>query len=189
MSLLTTASQTVGPFVAISFAKAIVDDLAGPGVSGERITLRGRVIDGDGKPVSDAAIETWQANAHGKYAHPEDCQEKLLEAHFKGFGRVLCDGKGEFRLKTIKPGCTPGPGGVLQAPHLVVVVFMRGLLKHLMTRVYFPGEPGNADDPVLKLVPPERRATLIAKKVAAGADELEWDIILQGRDETVFFDY
>ena len=188
MSLLTTASQTVGPFVAIGFSRFAVENLAGAGVNGERVTLRGRVVDGDGKPVSDAVIETWQADSHGKYAHPEDRQEKPLDAAFRGFGRVLPDDSGAFRMTTIKPGRVPGPGGVLQAPHLVVAVFMRGLLKHLLTRVYFPDEPGNADDPVLKLVPAERRATLIAKKVAADAGELEWNVILQGKEETVFFD-
>ena len=189
MPLLTTASQTVGPYVAIGFSQMTVSNLAGAGVSCERITLRGRVLDGDGQPVRDAVIETWQANSHGKYAHPEDFQEKPLEQAFKGFGRVLPDHNGEYQLATIKPGRVPGPDGVLQAPHLVVVVFMRGLLKHLLTRVYFPGDPSNAEDPVLKLVPAERRATLIAKNVAADASELEWTVILQGKDETVFFDY
>ena len=94
-----------------------------------------------------------------------------------------------FRLTTIKPGRVPGPGGVMQAPHLAVVVFMRGLLKHLVTRIYFPDEPGNADDPVLKLVAPERRATLIARKAATERGTLDWNVILQGKDETVFFDY
>ena len=189
MSLLTTASQTVGPFVAISFDNSIADDLAAPGVSGTRVTLRGRIVDGDGAPVSDAAIETWQANVHGRYAHPDDFQEKPVEESFTGFGRVMTDLRGEFRLATIKPGSTPGPGDVPQAPHLVVLVFMRGLLKHLATRVYFPGEPSNADDPVLKLVPPERRATLIARNIAAEPGVLEWNVILQGKEETVFFDY
>ena len=185
MSLLTTSSQTVGPFVAIGFTKH--DDLARPGVTGERFTIKGRVIDGDGQPVNDAVIETWQANAHGKYAHPDDAQDKPLEPAFKGFGRVLTDDDGAFQLTTIKPGRASGPGGILQAPHLVAVVFMRGLLKHLVTRIYFPDEPSNADDPVLALVASERHSTLIARKVAEGA--LEWNVILQGKDETVFFDY
>lgn len=187
MSEILTASQTVGPFVAISFEPTLIRELAAPGVSGERYVVRGRVTDGDGQPVGDAAIEIWQANAHGKYAHPEDTREKLLETGFKGYGRVLCNPEGRFELSTIKPGRVPGPGGSLQAPHLVVTVFMRGLLKHLMTRVYFPDEPGNRDDPVLALVPPERRATLVARKTGEG--ELEWNIALQGADETVFFDY
>lgn len=187
MSLLLTASQTVGPFVAITVEKHGIPDLAKPGVTGERVTIQGRVIDGDGQPVDDALVETWQANAHGKYAHPEDAREKLLEPAFKGFGRVLTDKKGAFRLATIKPGRVPGPGGVLQAPHLVVLVFMRGLLKHLVTRIYFPDEPSNAEDPVLKLVAPNRHSTLVARKVAQGV--LEWNVTLQGTEETVFFDY
>jgi protocatechuate 3,4-dioxygenase alpha subunit len=187
MSLLLTASQTTGPFVAISFERTLVEDLAPPPVAGERFTIQGRVLDGDGKPVEDAVIETWQANAHGKYAHPEDAREKLLEPEFKGFGRVLTDPRGAFRLKTIKPGRVPGPGGTLQAPHLVVLVFMRGLLKHLVTRVYFPDDAANDEDAVLALVPPERRPTLVARAIGAGV--LEWNVVLQGPEETVFFDY
>ena len=159
MSLLLTASQTTGPFVAISFERTIVDDVAPPSVAGERVTIRGRVIDGDGKPVDDAAIETWQANAEGKYAHPEDTQKKPLEKGWRGFGRVFTDAKGGFRFTTIKPGRVPAPDGSLQAPHLVVAVFMRGMLKHLATRIYFADEAAaNAHDPILKLVPPARRA-------------------------------
>jgi protocatechuate 3,4-dioxygenase alpha subunit len=187
MSLLLTPSQTVGPFVAISFERTRIENVAPENVSGERVVIRGRVLDGDGKPVDDAAIETWQANSHGKYAHPEDRREKLLEPGFKGFGRVLCDRAGAFRLATIKPGAVPGPGDTLQAPHLLVTVFMRGLLKHLVTRVYFPDEAANAGDPVLALVPAARRPTLIARHADAGA--LEWNIVLQGEHETVFFDY
>lgn len=187
MSLLLTASQTTGPFVAISFEHTQVQDVAPPGVSGERYVIQGRVIDGDGKPVDDAAIETWQANAHGKYAHPEDTREKLVEAAFKGFGRVLTNPQGAFRLSTIKPGRVAGPNDALQAPHLVVVVFMRGLLKHLVTRIYFPDEASNTEDPILNLVPAERRATLVARNVSAGV--LEWNVVLQGEAETVFFDY
>ena len=187
MSLLLTPSQTTGPFVAISFERTLVSEVAPSAVAGERYVIQGRVLDGDGKGVDDAVIETWQANAHGKYAHPEDVREKLLEPGFKGFGRVLTDRSGAFRLSTIKPGGVEGPGGSLQAPHLVVLVFMRGLLKHLVTRVYFPGEPANADDAVLKLVPADRRATLVARNVGEGV--LEWNVILQGENETVFFDY
>ena len=106
---------------------------------------------------------------------------------FKGFGRIPTDARGAFRFSTIKPGRVPGPGGRLQAPHLVVSVFMRGLLKHLATRIYFPDEAGNAEDPILKLVPPARRSTLIARPRSRGV--LEWNIILQGKGETVFFDY
>jgi protocatechuate 3,4-dioxygenase, alpha subunit len=187
MSLLLTPSQTTGPFVAISFERTVIDELAPPDVSGERVMVQGRVLDGDGKPVDDAVIETWQANAHGKYAHPEDTREKLVEPQFKGFGRVLSDRQGAFRLKTVKPGRVAGPANTLQAPHLVVTIFMRGLLKHLVTRIYFPDEPANAEDPILALVPAERRETLIARKIGAGV--FEWNVVLQGDAETVFFDY
>jgi protocatechuate 3,4-dioxygenase alpha subunit len=187
MSLFLTPSQTTGPFVAISFERSVVDDIAPLSVAGDRFVIRGRVLDGDGKPVDDAVVETWQANSHGKYAHPEDTREKLLEPAFKGFGRVLSDKQGAFEFRTIKPGRVPGPGGTLQAPHLVVLVFMRGLLKHLVTRIYFPDEPSNAEDPILALVPSERRSTLIARKLEDGL--LEWNVVLQGEQETVFFDY
>jgi protocatechuate 3,4-dioxygenase, alpha subunit len=186
MSLRATTSQTVGPYLHIGLTWLNVDNLAGPGVTGERVTIEGRVLDGDEMPVTDGMIETWQANAHGKYAHPDDTQEKPLESGFTGFGRVPTDEKGAFRLTTIKPGRVPGPDGSLQAPHLVITVFMRGLLKHLVTRMYFPDEPSNADDPILRLVEPTRRATLLARKVADGV--LEWNVVLQGDGETVFFD-
>jgi protocatechuate 3,4-dioxygenase alpha subunit len=137
--------------------------------------------------VNDGVVEIWQANAQGKYAHPEDAQDKPIDAQFRGFGRCLTDAEGRFRFATIKPGRVPGPGGALQAPHIAVTVFMRGLLRHLVTRVYFPDDAANAEDPVLKLVPAERRGTLIARAGSAkGA--LEWSIRLQGADETVFFD-
>jgi protocatechuate 3,4-dioxygenase alpha subunit len=189
MSLLTTSSQTVGPFLKLGLEACAVTDLAPEGVAGERITLCGRIVDGDGKPVADAAVEIWQANAQGKYAHPEDAQDKPIDARFRGFGRCLTDAQGSYRFRTIKPGRVPGPDGAVQAPHIVVTVFMRGLLKHLLTRVYFPDDSANADDPVLQLVPADRRATLVARRASGDRDALEWDVILQGNDETVFFDY
>lgn len=187
MNPQATTSQTAGPYLRIGLDWLITENLAAPGVSGERVTIEGRVIDGEGKPVNDAVVEIWQANAHGRYAHPEDAQDKALEKGFRGFGRSATDEDGRFRFHTIKPGSVPGPGGTLQAPHIAVTVFMRGLLKQLVTRLYFPDEPANADDPVLRLVPPERRATLIGTKKAAG--KLEWNLVLQGEDETVFFDF
>lgn len=189
MSLLTTSSQTVGPYVRIGFERFTVEDLAPAGVSGERITLSGRLTDADGAPINDGIVEIWQANAHGKYAHPEDAQDKPVEALFHGFGRSLTDANGGYRFSTIKPGRVPGPDGVLQAPHIAVTIFTRGLLKHLFTRVYFADDPANAQDPVLNLVPADRRATLIARRAASGKGALEWNIRLQGQDETVFFDY
>jgi protocatechuate 3,4-dioxygenase alpha subunit len=186
LSLRATTSQTVGPFFQIGFERLCGADLTAPGVAGERVVLEGRVLDGDGVPVPDALLEIWQANAHGRYAHPDDKQDKPLDPTFKGYGRVATDEGGRFRLTTIKPGPVPGPHGTTQAPHLAVSIFMRGLLKRLVTRVYFPDDSRLTNDPVLNLVDPARRETLIAK--AGGAGTLHWDVILQGPHETVFFD-
>ncbi len=188
MSLQATTSQTVGPYYSIGLTRLKKVDLAGPGVSGERITIVGRVLDGDGKPVPDSLIETWQANRHGKYAHPADEQNKPIEPGFQGYGRIPVDEMARFSFTTIKPGPVPGPDGKPQAPHIAVSVFARGLLRRLVTRIYFPEEPANAGDFVLNLVDPARRATLIAKKNVNQIGTLEWNIILQGLDETVFFD-
>jgi protocatechuate 3,4-dioxygenase, alpha subunit len=187
MSLRATTSQTIGPYLRIGLEWMQIEELAPRGVAGERVTIRGRVIDADGKPVNDAAVEIWQANRHGRYASPEDKQDKPLESAFRGYGRSLTDDAGAFHFSTIKPGRVPGLGNSVQAPHLNITLFMRGLLKQLMTRMYFPDDPANATDPVLALVPAERRATLIARKVGEGA--LEWNVILQGNGETVFFDF
>jgi protocatechuate 3,4-dioxygenase alpha subunit len=187
MSLIATTSQTVGPFFSIGLARLRKADLVGSGVAGEKATISGRVIDGEGKPVPDALLEIWQANSHGKYAHPEDAQNKSLEPSFQGYGRVGVDENGGFTFKTVKPGAVPGPEGKMQAPHIAVCVFARGLLLRLVTRIYFPEEAANADDYVLNLVEPGRRSTLIAKKNDA-KNALEWNVILQGVDETVFFD-
>ncbi len=183
-----TTSQTVGPFFSIGLNRLRANNLAGPGVSGERLTIEGKVFDGDGQPVPDAMIEIWQANAHGKYGHPEDTQEKPLEPSFYGYGRVPTDDNGQFRFTTIKPGSVPDPAGKPQAPHLVVSIFMRGLMKRLVTRIYFPDEAANNSDLVLNLVEPARRPTLIAKKVQERDAVLQWNVVLQGSEETVFFD-
>jgi protocatechuate 3,4-dioxygenase alpha subunit len=188
VSLQATTSQTVGPFFKIGFQWLYRDNLVGEDVSGERVTVQGRVFDGDGVPVPDAIVEIWQANAHGKYAHPEDKQDKPLEPGFRGYGRVPVSSEGLFRFATIKPGPVPGPDGNDQAPHLAVSLFMRGVLRRLVTRIYFPDEPRNATDFILNLVEPARRPTLIAKKTAGAPGMLEWNIVLQGLDETVFFD-
>jgi protocatechuate 3,4-dioxygenase alpha subunit len=188
MSLQATTSQTVGPFFSIGLTRQNRENLAAQGASGERVSIEGRVLDGDGKPVPDAILEIWQANGHGKYAHPDDPQDKPLEPEFSGFGRIPTDIDGCFRFTTIKPGQVPGSEGKLQAPHLVVSIFARGLLRRLVTRIYFPDEPANADDFALGLVPPERRPTLIAGRIAGRGGVLAWDVHLQGGEETVFFD-
>ena len=187
MSLRGSTSQTIGPYLRIGLEWMVIEDLAPQGVAGERVRIEGKVVDADGKPVNDAAVEIWQANSHGKYASPEDKQDKPLEQAFRGYGRSLTDDAGNFRFRTVKPGPVPGPDGKPQAPHLTVTIFMRGLLKQLQTRMYFPDDAANADDAVLKLVPAERRATLVAKKRGDGV--LEWNVVLQGKNETAFFDF
>ena len=187
MSLFATGSQTVGPYLHIGLDWLTTRDIAGRGIKGERVSIAGRLIDGNGDGVGDGLIEVWQANAAGKYAHPGDKQPKPIEKGWRGFGRIPTDPRGAFSFSTIKPGRVPGPDGNMQAPHLVVAVFMRGLLKHLVTRIYFPGEPANIEDPILKLVPAARRATLVARR--SGKNALEWNIVLQGKNETVFFDF
>jgi len=187
MSLFASGNQTVGPYLHIGLNWLKTTDIAGKGVKGERVAIAGRLLDGDGVGVNDGVIEIWQANAEGKYAHPEDTQQKPLEKGWRGFGRIFTNAQGGFRFTTIKPGRVPGADGRLQAPHLVVSVFMRGMLKHLMTRIYFADEAAaNAEDAVLKLVPAARRATLLPKRVGK---TLQWDVVLQGKNETVFFDY
>jgi protocatechuate 3,4-dioxygenase alpha subunit len=198
-----TPSQTIGPFFHRALQHEGWNDLAARGAAGERIVIEGRVLDGDGAPVSDAMIETWQANAAGRYDHPEDHQEsdrqethsgeKPLDSKFHGFGRTATGPDGSFRLRTIKPGPVrpvPGGGDATQAPHINLSIFARGLLQRLVTRIYFPDEPLNEADPLLSMLPAGRRATLIARTVRAGAGErvLHFDIILQGDNETVFLD-
>lgn len=181
-----TTSQTVGPFYELGLQWLCREDFAGPNVPGERVTIAGKVLDGEGQPVPDALLEIWQADAAGQYARNEDGQQSPREG-FSGFGRVMTRDDGSFRFRTIKPGRVAGPDGKLQAPHLVVSVFCRGLLRRLVTRIYFPGEQPNMEDFALARVEEARRRTLIARR-GAGAGELEWDVVLQGDGETVFFD-
>lgn len=188
MTLRATPSQTVGPFFSIGMERLNCAELAGPGVAGERVTIEGRVLDADGVGVPDAIIELWQANSHGKYVHPEDTQDKPVEAGFQGYGRIPTDEDGKFRFTTLKPGAVPGPDRKLQAPHIAVSVFMRGLLRRVVTRIYFPDEAENAGDFVLRLVEAGRRGSLIAQRVAGVEGLLKWDVIMQGPRETVFFD-
>ena len=181
-----TPSQTIGPFFAYALTprayggkELATEQVATEGVAGERIRIEGTVYDGDGVPVGDAMLETWQADAEGRF-------NAAGNAGFTGFGRAETSAEGAYFIETVRPGALPGPNGAMQAPHLTVSVFARGLLIRLATRIYFDGEPGNAGDPVLALVPQERRATLIAKRGAAGV--YRFDVRLQGEGETVFFD-
>ena len=182
-------SQTVGPFFQIGFADLYQNDLTVPGLRGRAITIGGRVLDADGLPVSDAVIEIWQANSFGKYAHPEDVQDKPLDPGFTGFGRWATDANGTFSFRTIKPGPVPFSAETSQAPHINVSIFMRGLLDRLVTRIYFFGDQRNDADAILNLVDPERRSTLLAQPDSSNPDSYIWNVTLQGSDETVFFDF
>jgi protocatechuate 3,4-dioxygenase alpha subunit len=189
-----TPSQTVGPFFAFGLTPTDYDwhevfgnNLVTPDASGERIRIEGRVLDGDRAPVPDSMLEIWQADAAGRYAHPADARA-LPNAAYKGFGRCGTDAEGRFSFDTIKPGPVPGSGGRLQAPHIAVVVFSRGMLTHVFTRIYFADEAANATDPVLALVPADRRQTLIARREERDGQAIYlFDIRLQGNGETVFF--
>ena len=190
MSLGLTPSQTVGPFFSFGLTteKCSVRCIAGPEAKGERVLLTCRVLDGDGVGIPDAMLEIWQADAEGKYNHPDDPQEKTCDPECRGFGRMGTCEDGSCEFETIRPGRVPGPGGVLQAPHLNVAVFARGMLKQFYTRVYFSGDAANPEDPVLALVPEERRKTLMAHPDAAKPGHWNFEVRMQGECETVFFD-
>src|SRR5271169_7211571 len=165
--LIVTPSQTVGPFFHLALDRPEWADLTRGNPAGERIVVEGRVIDGDGAPVGDACLELWQANAAGRYAHPDDTRtDRPFDPNFRGFGRVSTDADGGFRFTTIRPGPVSGRGNALQAPHIAVALFARGLLKQLYTRIYFAGDPLIETDPALLAIDdPARRRTLIANRV------------------------
>ena len=173
MTLVCTPSQTVGPFSSLGFewCTASADKTHG-GAPG--ITVHGIILDGEQVAVTDAVLEFWQADPDGIYRDR--------------FSRVATDQEGRFVLHTLKPGIVHDPVGARHAPHLVVTIFMRGLLRQLLTRLYFDDEAANAHDPVLTLVPAPRRATLIARSEAQSSGRYGWDLYLQGPHETVFFD-
>lgn len=192
-----TPSQTVGPYFkygltpggSYAWNDIFTNDLVTPEVSGTRIRIVGQVFDGDGETISDSMLEIWQADAQGRFADPKDSRA-LPNAAFKGFGRCGTDANGGFTFRTIKPGAVPGPDGRPQAPHILLAVFARGMTQHAITRIYFADEAAaNGADPILALVPPERRFTLIAQRESAGPDPVyRFDVHLQGERETVFFD-
>jgi protocatechuate 3,4-dioxygenase, alpha subunit len=192
--LVPTPSQTVGPFFHLGMTRPQWADLTTGGPRGERIAIEGRVLDGDGAPVPDAVIEVWQANAAGRYNHPDDQRDDTpLDPGFRGFGRVATDAEGRFRLVTIKPGPVPGRGNAWQAPHINVALFARGLLRHLHTRIYFEDEPRNEADPLLSSIDDAAvRGTLLARRAEGGegGEPPVWrfDIVLQGENETAFLD-
>jgi protocatechuate 3,4-dioxygenase, alpha subunit len=190
MNLSPTPSQTAGPYFHLGLtAKRSVGCIAGAKAKGERLRILFRVLDGKSQPVPDAMIEIWQANAEGKYKHPDDRQDKTEDPEFLGFGRLETDQDGACIFETIKPGCVPAnDDAAVQAPHLNVSIFGRGILNRLATRVYFAGDPANDIDPVLALVPEQHRYTLFAQPVPEGEGDWVLDLHLSGKDETVFFD-
>jgi len=166
-----------------------VTDMAGPNAAGQRIVIVGSVFDGDERPIPDAMLEIWQANTYGKYAHPEDTQDKALDPGFRGHGRIPTDDSGRFAFTTIKPGSVGSPSRSGQAPHLLISLMMRGLLRRLTTRMYFPNEPLNEHDEILQLVARARRKTLMLIPDDEHPGHFRWDIHMQGDAETVFFDF
>ena len=177
---IQSASQTVGPFFHDALIRGGENMMVNDQTLGTRIWLRGRVLDGDGQPVPDAMLEVWQADSTGRFNHVFDPERARADLHFFAFGRSATDANGAYWIRTIKPGPRDGP------PHINVRLFMRGLLIHLVSRIYFPDE---VNDAALNFLGPERRSTLIATR-EDGADGLTYrfDIHLQGDLETVFFD-
>ena len=183
---LPTPYQTVGPYFKIGLEALYRNDLTGPNIPGQVIEIAGSVLDADGVSVPDAVLEFWQANGDGRY--PDQPQSKPFEGSFVGFGRVPTNEHGRFRFRTIKPGPVRADSAAHQAPHILVSVFMRGLHHRLVTRIYFSDEAGNADDPVLRSVEEHRRNSLVATRDPSQPGRYEWNVYLQGDNETVFFD-
>jgi protocatechuate 3,4-dioxygenase alpha subunit len=196
---LATASQTVGPYLHIGLEPRYTRDIAFDGRidQPQRIVIEGQVVDGDGQSLPDGMLEIWQADARGRYAHVADAASghdddaRSASGSASGFGRLPTADEGRFRFTTVKPGRVRAPDGSLQAPHLIVAFFARGLLKHLSTRLYFADEAAaNAEDFVLNSVPAERRPTLLAN--ADGPGLYRWTLRVQDAAptrETVFFDF
>jgi protocatechuate 3,4-dioxygenase alpha subunit len=182
-AMAVTPSQTVGPFFSIGLTWPDGKDVVPEDETG-RFTIHGTVFDGAGDPIPDAVVETWQADPQGRYPHPDD--PRGGETSFRGFGRSGTDDEGRWSIHTVKPGLVPGPNGAMQAPHIEVSVFARGLLARVVTRIYFPDEEAaNAADPVLSSLPEGTASeTLIAAK---SEDGYRFDVHLQGEHETVFF--
>lgn len=185
MIFATTPSQTVGPYFAIGLPWP-TGPFTVPDGSPGAIRITGTVYDGQGEVVPDHLLETWQADPSGRFADMHGYGGPSELDGFRGFGRYgVEDGDGRFEIVTVKPGRVPGPGESVQAPHLAVSVFARGMLNRCVTRIYFADEAeANAADPVLTSVPQARRYTLLAQPEEGG---YRFDIHLQGPQETVFF--
>ncbi len=189
MSYPATASQTVGPYFKIGLAYLDGNRLCTDTAAGVHITVSGQVFDGEEVPVPDAQLELWQADDQGRFAGHDPTERGAVSEGFAGFARVPVDQHGAFHFHTVFPGSVTSPDGTANAPHIVVVLSMRGLLKHLYTRIYFAGNPLNDTDPILQAVPADRRSTLTADPTPGSPDQYRFDIHLQGENETVFFKY
>lgn len=181
MKLIPTASQTVGPFFRIGLGYLCEGSAT---QEGRVVSVHGHVLDAERGPVPDAVLELWQADPQGHYPDRATADGSGRAA---GFARIATDESGSFQFSTCLPGAVPFDDTSMQAPHIVVLVFARGLMRHLITRMYFPGQTANSSDPVLQSIPEERRGTLIAQSESPSPDQLRWDIVLQGAGETVFF--
>ena len=181
-----TPFQTVGPYFNLMVRPRGRCTLVSDATHGTRVRVAGTVIDGQGEPIPDALVEMWQADANGRYRHADDRRPQQPDPAFNGFAWAHTNAEGGFRFDTVKPGPVPGPDGQDQAPHILVSVMSRGILTRFVTRLYFEDEPANASDPILALVPAERRGTLLARKQADST--YRFDIVMQGPNETVFFD-
>ena len=180
-----TPSQTVGPYLHIGFGWLSTTQLVSADTPGEHVLIEGQLLDAEGIAVPDGLIEIWQADAQGVYAHPADGRSQTKG--FQGFGRCATDTDRRFHFSTVKPGRVIGVNGGLQAPHIVVNVFARGLLKQVVTRIDFSGD-AHDEDFVLQQVPAARRDTLIAKPDPHRERCFLWQIALGGSNETVFFE-
>jgi protocatechuate 3,4-dioxygenase, alpha subunit len=181
-----TGFQTVGPFFEVALRTRAEMHMVQANTRGRRITIEGVLLDGAGSPIGDGLVELWQADADGRYAHPDDPRGGEADPSFSGYGWRHTKEEGGFRFDTIKPGAVAGPDGRLQAPHIMVSVMGRGILTRFITRLYFEDEPANDRDPILALVPAGRRDTLMARRTGESLYRL--DIRIQGPGETVFFD-
>jgi protocatechuate 3,4-dioxygenase alpha subunit len=186
MDLIATPSATVGPFFHFGLATdPTLGRVAEPSAKGEHITLRIRMTDGDGIPVPDALVEIWQVDADGIEASPRAAGET---SPFSGFGRLPTAEDGTCEFETVRPGRVADGRGGIQASHINLCIFGRGLLRQLHTRVYFEGDAAISQDAVLALVPEARRGTLLARPDPQRSGRWLFDVRLQGDDETVFFD-
>lgn len=181
-----TPSQTVGPYFGVLLQSRTPSRQVTAATLGTRVVIEGKAFDGAGAPMPDALVETWQADAHGRYRHPDDRRPQPADPAFNGYGWAHTRDDGGFTFETIKPGPVPGPDGRDQAPHILVSVMARGILTRFITRIYFEDEPTTAQDPILALVPENRRHTLMARRTEEA--QYQFNIVMQGPDETVFLD-